>query len=129
MAMIMRLLIGWALTYGLSVLLAVGYDMLTDVDVFFWPMLVFLVTFNLIAFVASAVGVLKLKKPKYIAIGYIVVTLGLFAARIFKVELMKIAFLTTTDPRIVWCICNLITYVGTMFCLVRLGARTAPVED
>ena len=115
----MRLLIGWALTYGLSVLLAVGYDMLTDVDDFFWPMLVFLVTFNLIAFVASAVGVLKLKKPKYIAIGYIVVTLGLFAAR----------FLTTTDPRIVWCICNLITYVGTMFCLVRLGARTAPVED
>lgn len=35
MAMIMRLLIGWALTYGLSVLLAVGYDMLTDVDDFF----------------------------------------------------------------------------------------------
>ena len=67
-------------------------------------MLVFLVTFNLIAFVASAVGVLKLKKPKYIANGYIVVTLGLFAARIFKVELMTIAFLTTTDPRIVWCI-------------------------
>lgn len=84
MAMIMRLLIGWALTYGLSVLLAVGYDMLTDVDDFSWPMLVFLVTFNLIAFVASAVGVLKLKKPKYIAIGYIVVTLGLFAARIFN---------------------------------------------
>ena len=96
--------------------------------IFFWPMLVFLVTFNLIAFVASAVGVLKLKKPKYIAIGYIVVTLGLFAARIFKVELMKIAFLTTTDPRIVWCICNPFTYVGTMFCLVRLGARTTPVE-
>ena len=61
----MRLLIGWALTYGLSVLLAVGYDMLTDVDDFFWPMLVFLVTFNLIAFVASAVGVLKLKNPIY----------------------------------------------------------------
>ena len=64
MAMIMRLLIGWALTYGLSVLLAVGYDMLTDVDDFSWPMLVFLVTFNLIAFVASAVGLLKLKKTQ-----------------------------------------------------------------
>jgi hypothetical protein len=42
MAMIMRLLIGWALTYGLSVLLAVGYDMLTDdVDDFFGQCLCF----------------------------------------------------------------------------------------
>ena len=118
----MRLLIGWALTYGLSVLLAVGYDMLTDVDDFSWPMLVFLVTFNLIAFVASAVGVLKLKKPKYIAIGYIVVTLGLFAAPNFF-------FFNNNRPTYCLVYLKLITYVGTMFCLVRLGARTAPVED
>ena len=124
MVMIMRLLIGWALTYGLSVLLAVGYDKLMGaIDYVPWGFVAFLLAYNVVAFIASAVGLLRLKNPKHIAISYIVVTIGIFVSAI-----IKLAYFTALNPLIFWCICNLATYAATMFCLVRLQVNAVPVE-
>ena len=89
-----------------------------------WGFLGFLLAYNVIAFIASTVGLLRLKNSKFIAISYIVVTIGIFVSAIIKT-----AYFTAFNPLIFWCICNFATYAATMFCLVRLEANAEPVES
>jgi hypothetical protein len=125
MAMIMRILIGWVLSYGIIVLFGMCYDKLMGaIDYVPWGFVAFLLAYNVIAFIASAVGLLRLKNPKHIAISYIVVTIGIFVSAIIKT-----AYFTAFNPLIFWCICNLATYAATMFCLVRLEVNATRVED
>ena len=79
MAMIIRILIGWVLSYGMMVVFGMCYDKLMGaIDYVPWGFVAFLLAYNVIAFIASAVGLLRLKNPKHIAISYIVVTIGIF---------------------------------------------------
>ena len=124
MAMIIRILIGWVLSYGMMVVFGMCYDKLMGaIDYVPWGFVAFLLAYNVVAFIASAVGLLRLKNPKHIAISYIVVTIGIFVSAI-----IKLAYFTALNPLIFWCICNLATYAATMFCLVHLQVNAAPVE-
>ena len=125
MVMVARILLGWFMSYGIIVLFATSYDMLMGaIDYVPWGFLGFLLAYNVIAFIASTVGLLRLKNSKFIAISYIVVTIGIFVSAIIKT-----AYFTAFNPLIFWCICNFATYAATMFCLVRLEANAEPVES
>ena len=124
MAMIMRILIGWVLSYGIIVLFGMCYDKLMGaIDYFPWGFVAFLLAYNVIAFIASAVGLLRLKNPKHIAISYIVVTIGIFVSAIISA-----GYFTAFNPLISYCICTITTYPATMLCLVRLEVHAAPAE-